>query len=595
MSTVTSPRKPTTAKPGTGCCRKPDCSGPQCLGLECFERPRFYAGQLLTETELNGLSDYLRAKNRLHNLHLHGWGVVCGLGVSCHPCEGWVTVESGYALDPCGNDIVVCEPHDVDIAEIIRQCKKARRRIDCERPRRVRDRQEIEHWCLTLRYAEQEARPKAVLRKEDTGGSCGCGGSGGSCACGGHGSHGRSASCDRKPGGPCEPTRILESYRIELCQADGPCQGPETSAGEQAWVDQFRRCFEIVQRSVGRLPTRETATLGRLTVNDWSGDAVREPFPAESAVVIHTSFCRVRDALRELIRRHPPKTACYLLEEIDRLECPEPPTGDPDGTGVSTAPGYWNDTARNPTRDLAGILVRYLVDCLCHATLPPCAPCCDDEVVVLACMEVRDGRVLRICNHSCRRLAGAFPPSLGGIYLGPLMPLVTRLLGVFCCGDFLRDLFDRVDRSDDLQGGVNYLAADDFARTRFAGDLVSNFQLGQLFGDSSRTLNTASLVGQPLDAVQVRADELQVQVEERPLDAEVDLASLGSSLTTLQGVRAGQPVVAFTQEGKVVGFAAPRSVGETVVDQGATIQRLERRLDDLRRVVLPDDAGNEEG
>ena len=73
---------------------------PACGGLECLCRPRFFAGQLLTEEDLNRLDRYIVEKNKLHNRYLHGWGVVCGLEVICHPCEGQVTVTSGYALSP---------------------------------------------------------------------------------------------------------------------------------------------------------------------------------------------------------------------------------------------------------------------------------------------------------------------------------------------------------------------------------------------------------------------------------------------------------------------------------------------------------------
>src|SRR5437762_12740792 len=78
---------------------------PTCGGLECLCRPRFFAGQLLTEEDLNRLDHYIVEKNKLHNRYLHGWGVDCGLEVFCHPCEVQVTVTSGYALSPCGDDI----------------------------------------------------------------------------------------------------------------------------------------------------------------------------------------------------------------------------------------------------------------------------------------------------------------------------------------------------------------------------------------------------------------------------------------------------------------------------------------------------------
>ena len=40
-----------------------------------------------------------------HNRHLHGWGIVCGLKVTCGPDRSRVTVKKGYAIDCKGHDI----------------------------------------------------------------------------------------------------------------------------------------------------------------------------------------------------------------------------------------------------------------------------------------------------------------------------------------------------------------------------------------------------------------------------------------------------------------------------------------------------------
>src|SRR6266852_1305673 len=96
------------------------CSCPVCAGLECLERSRYFSGQLLTEAELNSEQAYILAKNRLHNRYLHGSGIVCGLQVSCSACAGAVTIESGYAIDPCGNDIIVCNTQDFNVIQRIR-------------------------------------------------------------------------------------------------------------------------------------------------------------------------------------------------------------------------------------------------------------------------------------------------------------------------------------------------------------------------------------------------------------------------------------------------------------------------------------------
>src|SRR5262245_63996180 len=90
-------------------------SCPTCGALECLCRPRFFAGQLLTEQDLNRLDQYIIAKNRLHNRYLVGHGVACGLEVRCHPCGNLVTVSPGYAINGCGDDIIVCSQDTVDV------------------------------------------------------------------------------------------------------------------------------------------------------------------------------------------------------------------------------------------------------------------------------------------------------------------------------------------------------------------------------------------------------------------------------------------------------------------------------------------------
>ena len=57
---------------------------------------------------------------RFHNRHLHGWGIVCGLQVSCGPDDdgarrSHVTVHEGYAIDPAGNDLL----QDTEVIDLL--------------------------------------------------------------------------------------------------------------------------------------------------------------------------------------------------------------------------------------------------------------------------------------------------------------------------------------------------------------------------------------------------------------------------------------------------------------------------------------------
>ena len=146
--------------------------------------PRFFPGQLLTDEDLNRLDHYIVEKNKLHNRYLHGWGVVCGLEVLCHPCHNLVTVKSGYALSPCGEDIVVCNDETVDVCALIQQCRPRDHRFpDCDSPRFSSSEEcpEIsEDWVLAICYDEKPSRGITALRGS-SGAACCSRCSGGGC------------------------------------------------------------------------------------------------------------------------------------------------------------------------------------------------------------------------------------------------------------------------------------------------------------------------------------------------------------------------------------------------------------------------------
>ncbi len=76
-------------------------------------RVSYFSGQLLNAKDFADEQDYFRARLRRGNRLLHGSGVVSGLGVSIAPGGGpqsqSVRVEPGFALDPRGEEIEVCQ------------------------------------------------------------------------------------------------------------------------------------------------------------------------------------------------------------------------------------------------------------------------------------------------------------------------------------------------------------------------------------------------------------------------------------------------------------------------------------------------------
>ncbi len=397
------------------------CGRESCCDLECLERPRFFAGQLLTEHELNALQDYVRAKDRLHNRLLHGWGTVCGLEVACHECEGWITVHPGYALDPCGNDIVVCEPAEFDLLGAIKACRERRRRRqrdDCLPIDRYRRNQSCagkeERWCIAISYEERETRMKTPLRRPRKKARCCdvCGTTSG-CRCAtGSGCNCKSpAKCacaaSRSPGGriECEPTRILETFRIEVCEPSEDCTDLMTlleGTMPKRIYDCVMQIFEFLLALVD--------------------ESHREFGDIDTPEELHAACCEWREAVTRLYRENPFNVRCTLFHDLDQLSCPRP------------LPNESFDEYSERVGDSMLVMLRliflYVFDCVCHAFLPPCPeePC--DERVTLACVTLRDDRIVHICNLSCRRFAGSFA---SWRYWLPIGALIAPTIQEFCC------------------------------------------------------------------------------------------------------------------------------------------------------------------
>lgn len=150
-----------------------------------LERPRYFPRQLVTPDDMNLEQEYFRKRMRLHNLMLHGWGVVCGAEV-CRvkkPQEQWsnpkqeeheewkVRIKRGYVLGPYGHDILIDCDHEFDIRS--RRLtgtagEPAEAAVDpwCSQPAVDLDQDEV---FIAVKYTENLTRP---VRTQPVG--CGC-------------------------------------------------------------------------------------------------------------------------------------------------------------------------------------------------------------------------------------------------------------------------------------------------------------------------------------------------------------------------------------------------------------------------------------
>lgn len=175
------------------------------LNGAALERVRYYARQLVTAEDMTTEQNYFRQKMRRHNRFLHGWGTVCGLAVRPAPIEAepWrVSISSGYALSPQGDEIYVPETVCLDLAK----CGLENISDPCEpglTTARVRRGGKI---YVAVRYVECPTRPVRV--------------------------HPADCSCD---GTDCEYSRIRDDYELG-CLAEIP----DSHWGQQSEICDLR-------------------------------------------------------------------------------------------------------------------------------------------------------------------------------------------------------------------------------------------------------------------------------------------------------------------------------------------------------------------
>lgn len=414
-------------------CTPPSAPCSTCGMLECLCRPRFFAGQVLTADDLNRLDAYIRGKHRLHNRQLHGWGVVNGLEVTCAPCGNGVNVGCGYALSPCGEDIVVCDTAPVDVCALIKRCMPKLPECDPPRPGAQPCPEGESEWVLAIRYAESPTRGVQPLYGSAPA-SCGCGNAG--CGCGGGGGCGckgqAAPACPpAKPRGApvqCEPTVVCEGYSFEVYRKPARQGDDDDINSDSELLRRMECCIEALMQGAPPIPD------GSPTSNPagWQQWAVR--------IKAHL-LIRLSDR---------PGTHCELLARLQSLYIPG--SNDPE--------------ALNGAIELLWLVaLDAMLNCLCSALLPPCPLPDPDGRVPLATLHVSGGdcRVLRICNWSTeRRIAVTWPAIEYWLSTVPIFDMLRQLLQDVCCFD-VTGLIRRGD--DNVAAGVaNAVARSSVAR-----------------------------------------------------------------------------------------------------------------------------------
>ncbi len=387
---------------------RPVC--PACGELECLCRPRFFAGQLLTEEDLNRLDQYVIGKNRLHNRYLFGSGVACGLEVERGVCDAdgnlrKVVVKPGYALSPCGNDIVVSRHEPVDVCDLINRCRpsQADECVDPNAPHEALKADAGADWVLAVCYDEKPSRGVTALRSPGATPSCKCG-CGGRARSGGCGCQDKAkAYAPKASAAPtftaaqCEPTMVCETYRFVAYKASEKAAVQWGELVTRLWC-----CMAPLLEKLRGLPEEGIAA------DDL------QVFIVESKRMLYQLVVSQRHYDSELAQR----TMGIATPDLK-------------GATVDQIADLFKKFITEYS-EIAGDLLK---KCLCTALLPPCPPQALVDCVPLATVTVRPSpcRVIDICNLRARSFLVTVPNLEYWLSWMPPFVYLRRWIELICC------------------------------------------------------------------------------------------------------------------------------------------------------------------
>lgn len=324
-----------------------------CCELVCFERPRYFCGHLLRDEDLMREQRYFREKNKLYHRTLHGHGVVCGLRLTCHPrCNGQILIGDGYAIDDCGNDLVVCDPLAFDVLGELRRlgwldnppppdpCQKEEEKgetDDCK----IRT-----CYYVTLCYDEQESDFTTPFVT-----SCGTGPQ------------------------TCEATRVREGVRVELRTTL-----PTVAKPREEWCQRIKDCLAFFTEGEFHNALVQN---GELVYAAFSNNAV---FSNPQHDPYQDVFLRLRAHFLLYLNRHPEQYSCTLQKRLEKL---------PFVVSEKTYP----EDVRKAFCDLFDLVEEHISNCVLNEMIFACNEPCAAACIVLGTVQIENGELIRVSNY----------------------------------------------------------------------------------------------------------------------------------------------------------------------------------------------------
>jgi hypothetical protein len=221
------------------------------------------------------------------------------------------------------------------------------------------------------------------------------------------------------------------------------------------------------------------------------------------------------------------------------------------------------------------ILEQLLLDCTCRALMPACsADPCQDRVI-LACLTIQQGRIVDICNFTCRSFAGSFPALYYWLSAFPIFNQILAQVRRLCCGTNIIDSVDPANTFRNAARSGGYAAPRAFAANldailgRFSLESIAN-----LAGPGSISL--PALAGQPVNQVERTLKEANIAYVQQTVQSAADVPPPSSPTANLFA-SPGQKIVVYVAGDTVAGFG-PFDLARDVADLRAQVAELQQQL-----------------
>lgn len=365
-------------------CQEQTPSQACCCNLVCFDRPNYFCGHLLTDSDLTLQQKYVVEKNKLYHRTMDGYGIVCGLKLTCDcDCKGNILIHDGFAIDDCGNDLVVCQTTRFDVIGALRSKGLLvfdAHEDDCE-PKRRKSRCDIKQcFYITICYDETQSDYETPFQ----------------------------SSCTSGPK-QCMPTRTHEGVRFEVT---------DTLPPRHSYIDdlekRIRECFEVnCDSPVGDIIKQHADDLLYIFGDtDSQGNQGIEPCEL---------FCMLRAYFLNHLKINPDQFNCNLFDEVSCLSCPSDWYDDYEQHSERVDQGRhksrrerrrehfekelqeeeasrYREEMREAFRKLLYYMQRYQYDCVFGDLVFTCQQPCEANCLVLGTVEVLNGKLVRVCN-----------------------------------------------------------------------------------------------------------------------------------------------------------------------------------------------------